>query len=82
VLSTPTDLRFEQVMLALPKIIAPLLVGLLFVSAYFLPERGEFFKFLAYSPRKREGSRKIGSIVFGAALTLVAIYNLFAELLG
>ena len=62
------------------KILMPLLAGLLFISSYFLSEKNEFFKFIAYFPQKREGSIKAGSIIFGSAFILVAIYNLFAEL--
>ena len=62
------------------KIIIPFLVGILFVASYFYSEKNEFFKFFAYFPRKRKGSVKTGSIIFGAAFTLVALYNLLIEI--
>ena len=62
------------------KIIIPFLAGLLFITSYFCSEKNEFFKFFAYFPRKRKDSLKTGSFVFGAALTLVALYNLLIEI--
>ena len=62
------------------KILMPLIGGVLFITSYFLSEKNEFFKFIAYFPRKREGSIKAGSIVFGAVFILIGIYNLFLEL--
>jgi len=62
------------------RILILFLVGIIFIASYFFSEKNEFFSFIAYFPRKRKGSVKSGSIVFGAAFILVAIYNLIVEL--
>ena len=59
----------------LAKIVMPLAVGLLFIISFFFADRNEFFNFLAYFPRKREGSIKIGSLIFGGIFVIVALYN-------
>lgn len=59
----------------LAKVIMPLLVGLLFVISYLFANKNEFFQFIAYFPRRREGSIKIGSLIFGIVFILVALYN-------
>ena len=59
----------------LAKIVMPLAVGLLFIISFFFADRNEFFNFLAYFPRKREGSIKIGSLIFGIIFVIVALYN-------
>jgi hypothetical protein len=66
-----------ELFLKISKVGMPLIVGILFIVSYFLADKSEFFHFLAYFPRKREGSIRIGSVVFGAAFLLIAIYNLF-----
>ena len=60
------------------KVIMPLLAGLLFIISYFLADKNEFFRFFAYFPRKREGSIKIGSLIFGIVFIIVALYNFLA----
>ena len=59
----------------LSMVLMPLLVGLLFIVSYFFADKNEFFHFLAYFPRKREGSLKIGSLIFGIIFVIVAFYN-------
>ena len=59
------------------KVIMPLVVGTLFVVSYFFSEKNEFFNFLAHFPRKREGSIKIGSLIFGLVFLIIALYNYF-----
>jgi hypothetical protein len=66
-----------ELFLKISRVGAPFIVGILFIASYFLADKNEFFHFLAYFPRKREGSIRIGSLVFGAAFILIAIYNLF-----
>ena len=57
------------------KVIAPLIGGALFIVSYFFSEKNEFFHFLAYFPRKRESSIKIGSLIFGIVFLIIAFYN-------
>ena len=57
------------------KVIMPLLGGILFIISYFFSEKNEFFSFFAYFPRKRKGSLKIGSLVFGIVFLIIAFYN-------
>ncbi|RLB38088.1 MAG: hypothetical protein DRH20_06475 [Deltaproteobacteria bacterium] len=59
----------------LAKVVMPLAVGILFIISFFFADRNEFFNFLAYFPRKREGSIKIGSLIFGIIFVIVALYN-------
>ena len=67
-----------ELLLKNSKVVMPLIVGILFVASYFLADKSEFFNFLAYFPRKREGSIRFGSLVFGTAFLLIAIYNLLS----
>ena len=60
------------------KVIMPLLAGTLFITSYFLADMNEFFRFFAYFPRKRKGSVRFGSLIFGAAFIIVGIYNYLA----
>jgi len=62
-------------LLDISRVGAPLIVGVLFITSYFFSDKNEFFHWLAYFPRKREGSMKIGAVVFGAAFILIALYN-------
>ena len=62
--------------LDLLKVAMPLAVGVLFVLSYFLSDKHFIFEFLAYFPRKKPGSVKAGSLVFGVVFILVALYNL------
>ena len=55
-----------------------LLIGILFVASYFLSEKNYFFEYLAYFPRKKKGSTKAGSLIFGSIIIAIAIYWLFA----
>jgi hypothetical protein len=48
------------------------LTGLMFVVSYFLAEKNWFFDWLAHFPRKREGSMKVGGLIFGVGLWVVA----------
>ena len=59
------------------KVVMPLSVGIIFILSYFLADRNEFFNFLAYFPRKREGSIKFGSLIFGGSFVIVSLYNFF-----
>ncbi len=49
--------------IGLAQVLMPLLVGVLFVISYFLSDKYFFFEFIAYFPRKREGSVKVGSLI-------------------
>jgi len=62
-------------MMNLAKVIVPLAVGALFICSFFLAEKNQFFKYLAYFPRKRERSLKVGSLIFGIVFVIVAFYN-------
>jgi len=66
-----------ETILNLSRVGAPLIVGVLFILSYFLSDKNEFFHLLAYFPRKREGSIKIGAVVFGGAFILIAFYNCY-----
>lgn len=57
-------------------VVALTFVGLLFFLSYFLAEKNAFFEYLAYFPRKREKSVKIGGLIFGRALWVVAILHI------
>ena len=57
------------------QIIIPAIVGILFVASYFLADKNSFFGFLAYFPRKREGSMKVGGLAFGCGFLIVALIN-------
>jgi hypothetical protein len=59
------------------KVLIPFLFGVLFISSYFFAQKNEFFHFLAYFPRQRTGSIKVGSLVFGFAFIIVSLINLF-----
>lgn len=61
----------------LAQALMPLLVGILFVVSYFLSDKHFFFEFIAYFPRRREGSVKIGSLIFGVVFILISIYNFY-----
>lgn len=63
--------------IGLAQALMPLLVGILFVVSYFLSDKYFFFEFIAYFPRKREGSVKIGSLIFGIIFILISIYNFY-----
>jgi energy-coupling factor transporter transmembrane protein EcfT len=57
------------------KVIMPLLGGILFIVSYVFSEKNEFFNLIAHFPRKRKGSIKIGSLIFGLVFLIIAIYN-------
>jgi len=54
------------------RLIMLMLAGLMFVVSYFMADKNWFFELLAYFPRKRKGSVKIGGLAFGLGLWTVA----------
>ena len=52
-------------------------VGFLFIVSYFFSDKNFLFQFLAYFPRKRKGSVKIGSLIFGLVFVLISTYYCF-----
>ena len=63
----------------LAEIIMPFTVGILFIISFFFSDRNVFFNFLAYFPRKRDGSIKSGSLIFGIIFVIIAVYNLLKK---
>lgn len=63
--------------LYLARIIMAFSIGILFIISYFLEDKNDFFNFIAYFPRKRKGSIKAGSLIFGIIFIIIAIYHCF-----